>query len=256
MIDQFMIGRDSIEQAWDASKGRIAMGPDEVHVWRAILDHPQSKVQEFFLTLAPDERERAGRFYFQKDREHFIMARAILRAILSRYLELEAADVRFGYSSYGKPFVTNKGCEDIRFNLSHSHGLVLVAVTRGCEVGIDVEQIRAEWMDLRLAEQFFSASEVAGLRSLPASRQVEAFFNCWTRKEAYIKARGEGLSLPLDKFEVSITPGGPPALLRSAGDAKEVSRWSVIDLPVGADFKAALVIERQSHEVRRVQWTD
>lgn len=256
MLDHRMLGEQSIEQTWLASNRGISIEGDDVHVWRVTLDRPQSSVREFFYTLAPDERERAGRFYFQKDRDHFIVARAILRAILGRYLGLEAAEVRFEYSSYGKPFVTNKGCEDIRFNLSHSHGLALVAVTRGCELGIDVEGIRAEGIDFRLAEQFFSAAEVAALRSLPASRQVEAFFNCWTRKEAYIKARGEGLSMPLDRFEVSITPGEPAALLRTASDAGEVARWSMIDLPVGADFKAALVVERQSHEVRCLQWTD
>jgi 4'-phosphopantetheinyl transferase len=236
---------NAAEQLCETLNEVISLPYDEVHVWRAILDQPQSRVSSFFRTLAQDEKERAARFYFQKDREHFIVARGVLRAILSSYLKADPDELRFGYSSYGKPFVVSDNCGDLRFNLSHSHGLALFAVACGRELGIDVERMRTEVIEQQIAERFFSPCEVAALRALPACRQVEAFFNCWTRKEAYIKARGEGLSLPLDKFDVSLAPSEPAVLLQALFDAREVSRWSMIDLAPGAGFKAALVVERR-----------
>lgn len=236
------------EQLCETVPEEILLLQDDVQVWRTRLDQPQTKVTNLFRTLAPDEKERAARFYFQKDRDHFIVARGTLRAILGHRLKVRPDELCFGYSSYGKPFLVSDNCGDLRFNLSHSHGLALFAVAFGRELGIDVERMRAEVIKEQIAERFFSCSEVAALRALPASRQVEAFFNCWTRKEAYIKARGEGLSLPLDKFEVSLAPAEPAALLQNRSDADEVNRWSMMDLAAGAGFKAALVVERRKSE--------
>jgi 4'-phosphopantetheinyl transferase len=243
------------EMIWQLPSADLSLPRHEVHVWRALLDQPQS-LNAFLASLAPDEQERAARFLFQKDRERFIAARGLLRAILSRYLNLRPDDLYFGYGAHGKPFLARAPCGDVRFNVSHSHGLALFAFARERDLGIDVEQMRLEVAGQRIAERFFSACEVAALRGLPAEQHTEAFFNCWTRKEAYMKARGEGLSLPLDQFDVSLAPGQPPALLRTAMTASETSRWSMIELAPAAGYKAALVVEGRDWQLRRWQWPD
>jgi len=251
-----MSANNSTQQFWQSPPEEISWPDDEVHVWRASLDQPCSNVTSFFCTLAPDEKERAARFYFQKDATHFIVARGVLRAILSRYLKVRPEQLCFGYGSYGKPFLASDNCGDLRFNLSHSDGLALFAIARGHEVGIDIERIRAEGVEPGMAERFFSPCEVTALSALPVCRRVEAFFNCWTRKEAYIKARGEGLSLPLDKFAVSLAPGEPAVLLQTMVDENQTSRWSMIALAAESGFKAAVVIERQNWHLRLWQWPE
>src|SRR6185503_16840317 len=198
--------------------GRIELG-SEVHVWRAQLDlgdGPRAKLEQ---TLSADERARAGRFHFEKDRHHYIAGRGSLRAILGRYLDLEPDQVRFSYNAFGKPGLDPGAHQSsLHFNLAHSHGLALFAFNRNRQVGIDVEWIRPDFATHEIALRFFSPPEVSALCSLPSSLQPTAFFNCWTRKEAFIKARGLGLSLPLDRFVVTLAPDAAPALLSAQGD--------------------------------------
>jgi len=243
------------DRLWLHPPESLALADDDVHVWRASLNLAAEHMQDLQRTLTADERERAERFHFQKDRERFIVTRGLLRAILSRYLDVEPGQLRFGYSPYGKPaLLRESGGEMLRFNLSHSHGLALYAVTRGRAVGIDLEYVRADLANERIAEQFFSPREVAALRALPAGVRAEAFFNCWTRKEAYVKARGEGLSLPLNQFDVSLAPGEPAALVSTRGDPLEAFRWSLQALFPGPGYVAALAVEGHSWRLRCWQW--
>lgn len=194
--------------------------------------------------LSADERERAERFHFRRDRDHFIAARGLLRLLLSRYLGLPPQQLSFSYSPYGKPsLAAERDRARLRFNVSHSQGIALYAFTLEREIGVDVEYIRQDVVGESVAEHFFSAQEVASLRSLPAEVQPQAFFNCWTRKEAFIKARGEGLSFPLDQFDVSLVPGEPAALISTRNDLLEASRWSLQTLPVEEGYVAALAVE-------------
>ncbi|HZN10638.1 MAG TPA: 4'-phosphopantetheinyl transferase superfamily protein [Blastocatellia bacterium] len=227
----------------------------EVHVWRGALDQPPPVTEQLLATMTADERRRAGRYHFARDREHFIVARGMLRAILGRYLGRGPGDLQFIYAAYGKPALSTEPSHGgLRFNLSHSHGLALLAVTRDREVGVDLEFIRPGVIEEEIAEHFFSAAEVRLLRALPPAEQAEAFFNCWTRKEAYIKARGEGLSLPLDQFEVSLAPGQPAELRRTAGDKSEAGRWTMRELFPGSAFKAALAVAGPECHVKCWQW--
>lgn len=235
---------------WRVPPGTLVLGVDDVHVWRATLDQPPP---HFLHNLAADEQAWAERFYFEKDREHFIVAHGVLRAILGRYLNRAPESLSFCYSAHGKPSLAGNA---IRFNMSHSHGIALYAVTRGREVGIDIERIRSNVEVEEVAERFFSQREVAKLRTLPAGVQREAFFNCWTRKEAYIKARGEGLSLPLDQFDVSLAPGEPVALLGTRPDPSEAARWSLRELPPTPGYVAALAVAGQGWRLTCWPWTD
>ena len=242
---------------WRAPPETLVLGCDEVHVWRATLDQTQSQIQSFLHNLAADEQARAERFYFERDRERFIVARGVLRAILGGYLNQAPECLSFCYRSHGKPALAGEsGGDVIRFNVSHSHGIALYAVTRGREVGIDLEHIRSDLVVEEIAERFFSRREVAMLRALPTEAQRQAFFRCWTRKEAYIKARGEGLSLPLDQFDVSLAPGEPAALLGTRPDPSEASRWSLQELIPTPGYVAALAVEGRGLSLACWQWPD
>jgi 4'-phosphopantetheinyl transferase len=230
------------------------LATEEVHVWRIALDVGDPLLMRLREVLADDERQRADRFYFEKDRHHFTTARGAMRMLLASYLARRPEEVRFAYGNYGKPRLADVE-NDIRFNLTHSHGLALLAVTRDREVGVDVEHIRDMERDGELlAERFFSPREVAVLCSLPAQLRREAFFHCWTRKEAYIKAHGKGLSLPLDQFDVSLHPDEPAAVLATQHDPQEVRRWSLQGLFPGAGYVGALAVEGNSWRLWCGEW--
>jgi len=242
---------------WRLPPETLILGSDEVHVWRAALDQTTSQIESFRHTLAADEQARVERFYFRRNREHFIVARGVLRALLGFYLNNAPECLSFRYSSHGKPALAwESGGDMIRFNLSHSHGVALYAVTRGREVGIDLEYIRSDLEVEQIAERFFSRREIATLRALPIDLRTDAFFLCWTRKEAYIKARGEGLSLPLDQFDVSLIPGEPAALLSTHRGSHEALRWSLQELTPAPGYVAALGVEGHGWGLACWQWPD
>lgn len=228
----------------DFPSGALILDSDEVHVWRVDLALGASDVETLRQVLSDDERARAARYHFLKDRERFTVARGILRALLGRYLNQEPRRLEFSYGPHGRPALAGENrTHDLCFNISHSDGLALYAFTRERQIGIDVERIRPEVANEQIAERFFAPQEVESLRALPSDRQPEAFFRCWTRKEAFIKARGEGLSLPLDQFAVSLTPGEPAAIISINGDAETASLWSLRELRPGAGYVGALAVK-------------
>lgn len=243
------------ERAWHAPPADLALTDDSIHVWRTSLDLSPAHLQRLQQTLAPDEANRAARFHFERDRRHFIVARGVLRDILSRYLGTEPGQLRFSYTEYGKPALLGApGRETLNFNVSHSHGMALYAVTRGREIGVDIEHIREDFECEQIAERFFSSQENEVLRALPAEVKHVAFFNCWTRKEAYIKAIGEGLSHPLDQFDVSLAPDEPAALLNTRGNPQEARRWTIQALFPSSGYVAALAAEGSGWQIRCWEW--
>jgi len=239
------------QQTWMRGPSAPVIWPNEVHVWRARLDVPWSWTFDEALSL--EDRGRADRFRFESDRRKFCVARASMRLILGRYLKTKAGRLQITTGDYGKPyFADERASLGLRFNLSHSHQIALIAITRDREVGVDIEYMRPNFVTDEVAGHFFSAAEAEELRALPFEMKTQSFFNCWTRKEAYIKARGEGLYCPLDQFDVSVTPGNPAMLLKSRMDEKEVSRWSFQDLLAGPGYAATLAVERSFS--RMVLW--
>lgn len=219
---------------------------DEVHIWRAWLDQPSEVVQELHEVLDGDERGRAERFRFERDRRRFVVGRGRLRLILGRYLSAAPADLRFAYGAHGKPTVA--GAADGRplcFNVSHSDALAVYAVTRGRQLGVDVEAVRPMPDAEQLAARFFSPRENAAWRALGPGDKPAAFFRCWTRKEAFLKATGQGLAQPLDAFDVTLAPEAPARLLYVAGDPEAAARWTLRDLAPAAGYVAALAVEGQ-----------
>ena len=243
------------DSIWFAAPERLSLGSGAIHVWRASLDENPSQLALFRSTLDDAERSRADRFYFSRDRERFIVARGVLRALLGRYLDRSPESLSFTYSTHGKPALASEFGEDaIRFNLSHSNGTALYAFTRGREIGVDLEFIRCDLEAEQIAERFFSQSEIATLRALPPALRKYAFFLCWTRKEAYIKARGEGLSMPLDQFDVSLIPGEPAALLSTQLDPDEALGWSLRNLTLASGYAAALAAKGRDWTLSCWQW--
>ena len=192
--------------------------------------------------LSADEIARAERFLMEQDRARFISCRAALRRVLAGLLGSHPAVVEFEYSPFGKPALAGQHRAEVHFNVSHSQDLAVIAASRRHAVGIDVEQLRPDFASEDIARRFFSPSEREALAQLPAEVRVDAFFRCWTRKEAFVKAIGEGLSFPLDAFEVTLGPNQPPRLLRVGADPAAASTWSLHDLPVPSGFVAALAI--------------
>lgn len=220
------------------------LGTRDVHVWRVSLDQPLAIVGRFFQLLSVDEQARAARFHFERDRQHFIVARGCLRAILARYLEIDPREIQFTYTPYGKPELSTSTSQSrpLNFNLAHSGGFALYALTEVGEIGVDLEHVRPEFAGDDIARRFFSSDEVARLTELPAKVRHEAFFNCWTRKEAFIKAKGMGLSLPLDQFDVTMAPDEPATLLRTRWDENEAARWSLKTIDLGPGYVAAVAL--------------
>ncbi len=237
---------------WPAVSTVPPLQSNEVHVWRASLEEPPCCLETLLRTLSPDERQRAERFHFPRDRRHFIAGRGMLRLLLAGYLGQGPGEIQFCYNPQGKPrLCLDRG--DLRFNLAHSQGLALYAFSRGRELGIDVERIRSDFDGEQLAQRFFSPRETAGLVSLPAQRRREAFFSCWTRKEAYLKATGLGLSLALDRFDVSLAPAAA-ALLATRHDPAEARRWSMRDLAPAPGYTGALAAEGHGWRLWSAEW--
>jgi 4'-phosphopantetheinyl transferase len=229
---------------WNRPPSSPALGKDALHVWRVAADRTEDDVGRLAAMLDADEIERAHRFHFDTDRRRFISRRGMLRKVLAGYLDLPAATLRYRLAPHGKPELVDDLPIDLRFSLSHSSGLALIAVARDREVGVDLERVTPGRADPGVARKFFAGAELAALQEFDGGDWIEAFFQCWTRKEAYIKARGEGLSFPLHRFEVSLGPDQPARILRVAGDAAEAHRWSMLDLCPRPGFAGAVVVER------------
>jgi 4'-phosphopantetheinyl transferase len=230
---------------WVSPPRQPELEPNDIHVWRVSLRAASIHAKSLFELLTPDEVDRALRFHFQRDRDRFVIVRGVLRILLSIYIRIPPEQIRLQYSTYGRPSLAPDQSDTLLdFNVSHSQELALLAFSQGQAVGIDLEYVRQDIVHEQIAEHFFSAQEVASLRALPGDLQAAAFFNCWTRKEAFIKATGEGLSRPLDQFSMSLVPDEAARLLAIQGQPEEVPKWFIQSLEPGSGYAAALVAQR------------
>ena len=212
-----------------------------VRVWHWPLGVSTLEVADLRKVLSPDELERAERYRFDQHRNEFILTRAVLRIVLASCTGQSPERLSFHYSAQGKPALKN-GPGDLRFNVSHTEGLAVLALVRDQEIGVDAERIRPQPDAQKLAKRFFSVREQRFLEKLSGDELQRAFFRCWTRKEAYIKAKGEGLSIPLNAFDVSLEEDQPAALVGARPDPTEAGRWALHDLSVGQGYAAALAV--------------
>ena len=235
---------------WSVPPTKLELAENVIHVWRASLDLEKQTLDRCTSVLSQDEKHRASRFIFPRDRDHFVAARGILRELLGKYAGCSPALLEFRYGQHGKPALREEnGKSPAHFNLSHSGGLAVYAFARDRELGIDLEPIRSEFAGESIAERHFSPRELEDWNRLAPGLRAKAFFLCWTRKEAYVKARGEGLQIPLDSFCVTLTPG-QPAELRSNDSA----RWRLHSFEPKPEYVAALVGEGTDWRLSQWDW--
>jgi 4'-phosphopantetheinyl transferase len=235
---------------WPSAPSLIALADGAVHVWSVPLAAGPQRLARLHALLDPEERQRAARYTHLASREQYVVARSTLRVLLGRYLDCAPEDVRLEAGAQGKPALAG-GAAELHFNVSHTSGLALVALTRVGPVGIDVEHVRPMPTHLDMAERFFTPRESAALRRLPAERSVEAFFQVWTRKEAFLKALGLGLSHGLERFEVTVPPDDPPRILHIDGSHEHGARWSLCVLDPAAGYVGTVAFEGRGSVVCR-----
>jgi len=244
---------------WTRPPGTLDLQRGQVDIWRVSLDASTrlstglqtDSVKQITSTLSADEIARAARFHFPADRDHFIVAHASLRDILSRYLHCQPGELTFSVNQFGKPRVDNFTLE---FNLSHSNDFALIAVAQQRKVGVDIERIRSDLELENITTRNFSKSEISELMGLSVEQRVTGFFNCWTRKEAYIKAHGLGLSFPLESFDVSLRPNEPAIIRATRPDQQEVARWTLFSLHVDSEYASAVAVEDENPQLRLWDW--
>lgn len=240
---------DFLSRTWASPPVTLALVENTVDVWLIPLAQPEAPYASFNDLLSSSEQERAARFKFEQHRRRFVVAHAALRSILSLYLNTAPLNLQFVNGVNGKPRLANEFAgSGVRFNLSHSFDLALVAVTQGREIGIDVELVKEDYAFAEVAARFFAAKEMAAFGALPVHLQRRAFFKCWTSKEAFLKAKGTGLSGKLDEVEIILT-GGQRIRVNA-----NVPGWTLTELDPGGDYEAALVVEGDPSPIDRYRW--
>ena len=226
---------------------------DEVHIWNIDVDFDANKVLPYENILSTDEKKRANRFKFESDRIVYETARVVLRLLSSKYLKTNPEEIQFNYNEFGKPFF--KDDTSLRFNVSHSGERIALAFCHNHEIGVDIEKIKNDFDVMELAQNFFSKTEIASLQKQPREELSRAFFRCWTRKEAFIKAEGSGLSFPLNKFAVSLDDDNHARLLETDWDASEKAHWSLFSFVPKNNYISAVAVRKKNLDVKQFNWT-
>lgn len=240
---------------WETPDTWPELPPNEIHLWLIPLELPGQEWRAWRARLDEYERTRAERFVDQRDQERYVIAHTALRSILARYLGMQSHAVHFTWADGMKPTLATDMGSDLRFNLSHSHKLAVCAVGRNREVGVDLEYVYHDFPYEMVVASLFSPIEQLILASLPPSQRVAGFYHGWTRKEAFVKALGAGLSLPLDSFDVSLAPGSTPELLGIRADIYPRSDWSLRDLDLNGAYTGALAAAGQGWRSRGMSWS-
>ncbi len=230
------------------------LSPREVHLWRIRLDHPPAAITHLAECLSPEEHRRAERFVRDEDRQRFIVSHAALRMILGQYLGVPPGQVEMVVAASGKPSLASSNLPPLHFNLSHSEDLALVGVALDRQIGVDVEHWRPLVDAESIVKRYFAPGERARWQALPDHEQLPAFFRGWTRKEAYLKARGVGLSAGLDRFEVSLVPGESTRLVEGGEGNDSATRWQVYDISPGRGCSAACAVEGEIEKASLHDW--
>jgi len=243
------------EHTWETPAAAVALGEDEVHVWRVGLDRPDVDIAQLAAILSEEERARAARFRSKELRRRYTVARGVLRSILADYGGVPPEAIAFVYGSHGKPELACPADAPLHFNLSYSQDLALVAATRIAPVGVDIEWTKRTRPIDQLVERFFAPGERRDYHSLAEDQRRLAFFHCWTRKEAFAKGLGRGLTLPLHAFEVTLLPEEPAAVHAMEGDADEAKQWRIASLAPADDFVGAVAVRAHDWRLRRLVWS-
>ena len=231
--------------------GLFVLARSEIHVWQVFYDETSSRQDKLYETLSSDERLRAERFYFPRDTHHYIFSHGMLRYVLGQYLLLPPKNIQFDYNLQGKPYLSAAiNRQALFFNMSHSDQWMLIVVAQGREVGIDVEKVRSRDHLNQIAEHFFSPQEYTALISLPAEQRLEAFFTYWTRREAYLKALGVGISGGLDSIDLPVNDGEPIFPIAVEASSRR-DCWRCVRFRPAPEYMAAVVVQGEDWELKR-----
>ncbi len=225
---------------WSLPLEDVYLESDEIHIWLCNLDVSEQSIKKSKEILSIAEIEKANKFHFLNDKKSYVISHANLRAILSKYLNKDAKKIGFSYNKFGKPFLQDPKDKSICFNLSHSGNFCLIGVTRSDKIGVDIEKINKEFSSLEIAKNYFSKKEYSEILNLPIHERTKAFYYCWTRKEAYIKAEGKGLSIELDSFDVTISEKKVKIL--RINDSSNVNNWQLYNLPINDEYCASVAL--------------
>jgi 4'-phosphopantetheinyl transferase len=233
---------------------QFELGELAIDLWPIRISSAEAEVASWQTLLSREEQHRVAGLRFDHLKRSFIVSHGLLRGLLGLYLNIEPAKVQIRYSANGKPYIAKS--KWLKFNVSHSNGIVLFAVTRDCEIGVDLEQTRGIPEMLEIAQQFFCPGETSKLRSLPVHQRERAFYQCWTRKEAYIKATGEGLSIPLNSFQVTLGPDDPARFVHIGQDRELARSWTLADVELVGSYTGALAYHGPPRLLRRRRLVD
>jgi len=235
--------------------GAINLLSEQIHIWAADLEQDEAVISSLKRLLSRDELVKAGQFFLEKDSRYFITGRGILKSLLGIYLKTDPSLLTISYSKYGKPYLPiSSNNEQLYFNIAHSGNVALFAFLRDREIGIDIEYIHEIREMDDIARNYFSSKEFESYSHLPEGYRTKPFFNCWTMKEAFIKAIGEGFSRPLHKFDVSFLPSVPARLNSINGDYKAAAEWTIKELKPAQGYAAAFAVELKKWELQCWLW--
>lgn len=257
MRDHVLSAADAKEVEWPLASSPPELAKGEVHLWSISLQAPPEKLDQLQTRLDAEEAERARRFLFDQHRRRFIAGRAALRAILGLYLSCPPDRIEFGYEGLGKPYLSGATPRaPLHFNLSNSGEMAVVAITAERPLGVDIEFTPRRCDFAALAKRYFSREEQQELFDLPADLHRSAFFRCWTRKEAMLKATGTGLTFPLDRFVVSLRAEDPPRVLSIEGCEVRAREWWLASFSQHPDYEIALALLGEPAGVKRMEWAE
>lgn len=240
-----------MSDAWQRPPGTVLLSTEYIDIWRVPLDLPSAQIDKYHAVLSGDELERCDKFKSAKRRREFIIGRGALRTLIGQCLKLDPSALNIVYSEHQKPCLPEAvPGAPATFNLTHSHDLALIALTLERDIGIDIEYLRADVDFRKLARRFFSKQEVQSLESCTDARLTAAFFACWTRKEALLKALGKGIAFGLKEFSVSVDPLDREVDLLTHWDQAEASRWSILNMKPGPDYAAAVAASGGTFKLR------
>ena len=232
----------------------VTLPSDEIHL--CLADYDQIADEQLHVSyrklLYDAERAQEPRFYFAKDRRRYLVTRALVRTVLSRYAPVDPSAWVFSTNAYGRPQIDNVQAKDLTFNISHTHSMIVLGVTRKRALGVDVENVRAREVSIDIADHYFAPQEVTALNAVPAHEQQYRFFEYWTFKESYIKARGMGLSLPLDKFSFHYRDERAVDIAIHPELADDAARWQFWQFRPSPDYLVAICAERNGGPSPRV----
>ena len=235
----------------------VELPQNVVHLWHCRFNTQMAFLKSYESLLSDNEIERAARFKFDIHRNKYIIARGVLRSLLGRYLNERPCDVQFGYTNYDKPFLKETpfavGRDDLRFNISHSGNWAVFGFVQEMEIGVDIEKIKNDFEVMDIAQNFFSSDEIKTLQALPEKDRVAGFYRCWTRKEAFIKAKGSGLSFSLTSFSVSLNLNSA-RLLRTDWDAAEKTQWQLFTFSPELGYQGALTVRGAVSDFRQIEY--